>query len=867
MKIRAITLTDVRQFSQTVRIAGFANGLNVLSAPNETGKSTLFDAIQAVFFIPHRSNAAAIKALRPDVGGNPAITLELELPSGIYRIEKIWGKGAKAEVWQDSRLIAKSDEAEAWVARLTTPAEDGGPAGLLWVRQGLVTLQDGSKKEQDAAETARRDLLSSVTGEVDSLTGGRRMDKALARARDDLEKLVTLRGAKTGGPLDLALKRREALETARQEQKAKAKALQDALVRRRSMLSDLTDLTDPAAVAQRQKRLNDATEAYQAGLRHAETLKQAELAAASAKLRHDQSVQRLNGFDTAQAALQRAELALPIAALAGETAIAAHLAAQTSMTAAQDALAAERAALAQAEAQWQAALQAEAAQATARRRAELALRITKAAEIETTLAPLRQAARQGLDRKALDQIEAAAQDLAVQERVALAGAAQFSITYSGDVRAQHNGMSVQGDVPMPILEQTTLDLPGFGQITLTPSANGNDLDALQNARNQLATLLKTAGFADLEAARAAFAARSLAEQNLRDRTADLRALAPDGVSALRDELAQLPEPAVQTDLPKPEVAAATVNNQRNAVQNAEANAEQARRHWQAARETEIRADLALAAARDTLAKAKSLLADLAATSRADLAGTAAAYAATLAEARASHAALLQAAPDLAALTAAQTRARSVHSSAEAEIAALREERTRLDTHIDIHAGNGVEEDLADTELQLADAAAQVAALEREVAVLRRLIAALDMAKATARDRYFDPVIAELRPMLRLLWPDADLKFDADSLLPTQLIRDGHPEDIGSLSGGTREQIALLVRLAFARLLAKSGRHAPVILDDALVYTDDDRIERMFDALHQQAADLQIIVLSCRSRVFRDLGGRKLGFEPVALALA
>ena len=92
MKIRAITLTDVRQFSQTVRIAGFANGLNALSAPNETGKSTLFDAIQAVFFIPHRSNAAAIKALRPDVGGNPAITLELELPTGIYRIEK---SGAK----------------------------------------------------------------------------------------------------------------------------------------------------------------------------------------------------------------------------------------------------------------------------------------------------------------------------------------------------------------------------------------------------------------------------------------------------------------------------------------------------------------------------------------------------------------------------------------------------------------------------------------------------------------------------------------------------------------------------------------------------------------------------------------------------
>ena len=45
--------------------------------------------------------------------------------------------------------------------------------------------------------------------------------------------------------------------------------------------------------------------------------------------------------------------------------------------------------------------------------------------------------------------------------------------------------------------------------------------------------------------------------------------------------------------------------------------------------------------------------------------------------------------------------------------------------------------------------------------------------------------------------------------------------------------------------AKDGQPAPVILDDALVYSDDDRIERMFDALHRQASGQQIIVFSCR----------------------
>lgn len=68
---------------------------------------------------------------------------------------------------------------------------------------------------------------------------------------------------------------------------------------------------------------------------------------------------------------------------------------------------------------------------------------------------------------------------------------------------------------------------------------------------------------------------------------------------------------------------------------------------------------------------------------------------------------------------------------------------------------------------------------------------------------------------------------------------------------------MLTRLAFARVLAKDGRPAPVILDDALVYSDDDRIEKMFDALHRQAREQQIIVFSCRQRAFQKLGGNVL----------
>ena len=85
-----------------------------------------------------------------------------------------------------------------------------------------------------------------------------------------------------------------------------------------------------------------------------------------------------------------------------------------------------------------------------------------------------------------------------------------------------------------------------------------------------------------------------------------------------------------------------------------------------------------------------------------------------------------------------------------------------------------------------------------------------------------------------------------------------------MSGGAYEQVTILTRLAFAKLFAKQGRHVPVILDDALVHTDDERISTMFNMLSQAAKDQQIIVLSCRTRAFSDLGGTRAFIETDAI---
>ena len=48
MKIRSIRLENVRRFVAPVEIAGIGDGLNVLTTPNERGKSTFFDALPSL---------------------------------------------------------------------------------------------------------------------------------------------------------------------------------------------------------------------------------------------------------------------------------------------------------------------------------------------------------------------------------------------------------------------------------------------------------------------------------------------------------------------------------------------------------------------------------------------------------------------------------------------------------------------------------------------------------------------------------------------------------------------------------------------------------------------------------------------------
>jgi uncharacterized protein YhaN len=213
--------------------------------------------------------------------------------------------------------------------------------------------------------------------------------------------------------------------------------------------------------------------------------------------------------------------------------------------------------------------------------------------------------------------------------------------------------------------------------------------------------------------------------------------------------------------------------------------------------------------------------------------------------------------DVDSAEAVLKRARSVEEAAEKEMNLLRETGAGLNAEIKARSDEAVAEKWRETAEALSTTTARVAAFEKEVAILQRLASALEAARSQARELYLKPVMTELTPLLGLLFDDVSITFDDESLLPQAIRRNGQEEEVDRLSGGMREQLSVLTRLAFAKLLARDGRPAPVILDDAFVYSDDDRIERMFDALHRQSKDQQIIVFSCRQRAFQKLGGNIL----------
>ena len=888
MKLCALDLHHFRKFDHPVRVEGFAPGLNLLAGPNETGKSTILAALHAVLFERHRAAGEHIRALQTHGHQTgPFVALEFELDGRRHRIEKRFLRAAQARLHLADGRRLEGDAAEEEMQRLlgfVAPGNRGITAEQQGVWSLLMVPQGGAFAQPEIADGTRRSLEGALGAELGAVLGSGEAG-AVARAVEQARRELIDGHRRPKGRYAAAIERSGALASEIERLEGigrRVAAWSEELEGRRRRLAALQDGREEALLLRQCEEARERRERLRA--RHEQiraALARCELA------RHEQA--RL-----ASELEQRAELERAIAGLREEGAAGVPAAAL-----ARDALAGSERSVDDLERRCS---QLEEAREDAARKLARGRRLQALLAEDETLRRLQACQRevetasaQGraftLESEAIRVDEAMLADLVRAARAveraevalqAVATTLRFEVSESARGRVRVDGVpldAARGE--RRAIEATRIEIEDVGAITVTPQiADGEQLARqLETARRSLRHLLAEAGVADLETAGARVRERQrlLAEAELARHRARLAvsAVLPGVGSAgeLRDQIERRSALALRERAEldgegavDPQEMAGRIAACEAAIARLDQDLRETRALLEGAREERerqrrARARLGVALRRVGVAR-EALERRLGEAEsrhpRGALETDLAHAAATLADEERSLAALraeaAEADPELVESEIA--RLTSAIEQRRAEAGELRVEIGRLQAQIEQHEGVGLDEQIEDARRRQGLCERERAACAREVQALSLLLDTLAEAEREAKERYLRPVALRLRPYLRGLYPGAEVVVD-ESLRIVTLGREGSQEPFEQLSDGTREQVAVLVRLAFAELLADHGGPAVVVLDDALAFSDDDRLEQMFTLLHHAARRLQIVVLTCRERAFESLGASRL----------
>ena len=157
--------------------------------------------------------------------------------------------------------------------------------------------------------------------------------------------------------------------------------------------------------------------------------------------------------------------------------------------------------------------------------------------------------------------------------------------------------------------------------------------------------------------------------------------------------------------------------------------------------------------------------------------------------------------------------------------------------------------------EAAQAAQAKASLEAQIQELAERYARARLAQRVLRDaiaRYRSahegPLLARANALFPALTCEryARLETDVDERDEDILIAitaDGSRRRVAELSDGTREQLFLALRLAAIERHVATAEAVPVLFDDVLLESDDERAQRILAALAELATQTQVLVLT------------------------
>ena len=890
MILHSLELTHVGRFRETVRLGPFAPGLNVLAAPNESGKSTALHAVARTLFDRHSTKSEEIKALQP-VGTSlaPRVVVEFETRAGRFRLAKTFLQKPDCQLHQFRSgtwdLIAEADAADQRVQALlqsslpgrgATKPEHWGFLGFLWARQGEATtwpgLDDPDVGHRIRARLARVELdpvieqlrlrLATAAEAIITATGQPRTGGPLRVAEDDLvaieANLARLR--QTRADLDAALRRfqQSEAEVARlakehAERSAAAATLRDQSLAAERLRGEL-DARQQALAAAREKLtavVADADSFARVQRDQADTQTRLAHARTSAHA-NEQALRELHTrLDQAQSDQPRHESALQLLRTSHQR--VQSLIKLRALSTSAGALA-KQLGKAEAASAAIAALEARRTQLPAIPPAKLK-KLEELAESVHTL-------RTRLQALGLTVELTPAKDAALENHTDPASPAQTLPA----------GKTVRLQSPQAL----DLQLTGWGRVVIRSGSHDAQSVAtdLAQAEAGLQEFLQQASVSTVQAAREAVAARKDLEAQLKTATAalephlgdhetleDLRqavATANRRVEALTASLA--PTDAEQarslTDLEATEAAQAESmsaadsahaafnkqiaqlrTDERTASQTAQQANKQVSDHESRSRAFEVEIKGIVDRYPDGLDGAK----------------TAAQLAFAQAEARVV-ATKAELPADFEKLPERNKRAAASLQQIVNDLQTRRTERDQAQGTLEILGGQG----LYSRETELEEKKAE-AILRRDAARARGWSARvahdlIEHRKQAATKAVLAPLEQRLTTAFAELTGDTARQVFLDERL--QIAGIGRRRDeahaFDQFSQGAKEQLLLCLRLAVAQELATDEPQV-LILDDVLVNTDPVRQDRVLDVLGAQADRLQILILTCHADRYRGVG--------------
>ncbi len=870
MRIHSLVIDNVRAVEHLELTDLPDTGVILIHGDNEAGKSTILDALDAVLTIKHDSTAQKIRVLYPKGRDEqPEVTLGATIGPYTFTVHKRFGKGAKGKaeliITAPRREELTGEHAHNRLGEILAEHVDQELFDALFLRQGAFTetiSAAGIPSFTRALESSGTDgaatgtpadaalddsgLMQRVEAEFSRYFTGKGNDKQVLTNAD--KDVAEAEAAVREAEVQLESYERDVDEFAQCEAtmaeiEAELPAAEEELAQREEEAAAASELAGKLETAREKadraavdvERAEDDLERRAALASRAEEL-DTELASITEDLEPARERDRLEAENLAAKEQAHAE------------------AREAEKTAREKLAAAEKASAA--------------AQASVRLD-ELAAAVKRLDEADAEIARLRGTVP---DRPVTDDdvraLENAANEVALQQRLRDAAAARVditapdgtAITVDGDERILSGGAdSDSGSGSVALHEGTQL---GIGGVTLTyRAAAGTDTasDALEDAEAELERLSAAIGCGDVAEARTLRdshrdAAAALAAA--RDRRLDI--LGSRDADELRHEHARAAELAGETDSAPADTL--SVDDAQAAVEDARTGVEEAAQkvHDLALELVQLRTKpehAALVALEAKIAgmtsTAEGARADLAAArEKADDDALATARDTARSASEAAAQAVLTVAEEVA--QADPEQAEALRDGARNRVGNLtkryntaRDRRLQLESRVTSAEGEG-------EKLEHARAALEVARvgrdrLRRKANAVKLLHETLVAHRDAARAKYAAPFARSLqRYASQVFGPGTEFELDDALRVHTRTV-DGTTIDLAQLSGGAKEQMALLTRFAIADMVAGGGEAettVPVVVDDALGATDPQRLARMNALFSQVGENSQVFVLTC-----------------------